>query len=473
MRKTLPLVLFLGLTVLPLDAVCEDRKRQRVPAYSTTITKRVLSLNLTSAKEAATETQREVLDRSGAGPSPQPVRLDHQLEVRGLVDFGLSSLQQLTSLSLEVFRDVNPASGIFYYKPKMYFLNWNPDDEYFLTVDYKPEESGGKNVVIDARLTPGAVMDDVRVLERLLQAHYLNEPAHVRPNPSDIRVYPLPATYEARFNLAGLGVDESDVSVTGVDRDTGQIGLQITTTVATKEILIKKLGDPQGLQGDVFIRPQGVTEEQEPPAPFSVTARLKLADSEAYANARWRREAGDFSAFHNAHAFPLRLKYLTYLIQDGRSLILRGWDLGSPVLLPGGVARIPNAGITTQIDDSRVIRSWYVYALENDTEYRDRVINALTGGVGLLPVKTVNIEVVQSAELFEEFHLYKVAVVVRSAYFDPNGGATEPIEMAYEFSAEDGAREMAPLYVPEEAASPVYEYRIGVVTADGVETVRE
>ena len=60
---------------------------------------------LRPATEAAEETEQEVLDRAGVGPSPQPLRLHEMLAVRGLDAFGLSSLRELATLSLEVFQD--------------------------------------------------------------------------------------------------------------------------------------------------------------------------------------------------------------------------------------------------------------------------------------------------------------------------------------------------------------------------------
>lgn len=423
---------------------------------------------LRPATEAAEQTEQEVLDRAGVGPSPQPLRLHEMLAVRGLDAFGLSSLRELATLSLEVFQDGNPASGIFYYRPRMYFLHWSPEENYYLTVDYKPESADGNDVVIDARLTPGEVDDDVQLLKKLLRIHLRGQPAHLRPPSLDeIQVYPLPATFEAAFQWSGFGVGDDDVSVTGVDRDTGQIGLQITTDVATKEILVKKLGDPQGLQGSVRVEPQSVTQGRPAPAPFSVDARLKLADSEAYARARWRRSPGrESSIFRNPHPFPVRLRSLAYLVETPTGLALRGYDLQSQQLAVGGEAALPNASIHAEIDSPEVLRAWYLYSLENDPEHRERVLDGLTGGVGSLPVRSVDIQIVRGQELFTQYRLFRIVVIVRSRNFDPDPESEAVLEQSYEFAATDASKPLAPLYL-RPGGEPLYEFRIGVATEDG------
>ena len=55
--------------------------------------------------------------------------------------------------------------------------------------------------------------------------------------------------------------------------------------------------------------------------------------------------------------------------------------------------------------------------------------------------------------------------MVRSRHFDPQG--KEEIENGYELSPTDARRDLAPLYVPEGSAAPLYEYRVGIVTEDG------
>jgi hypothetical protein len=216
------------------------------------------------------------------------------------------------------------------------------------------------------------------------------------------------------------------------------------------------------------IVPQEVTPSQPALSSFTVRARLKLADTDAYGRASFRRGGGEFSTLRNDHSFPVRLRYLTYLIEEAGRLVLRGYDLGDRSLLPGDTAKLGNESVTAQIGEPTVVRSWYSLTLDNDETYRKQVVRELTGGVGLIPVTDVDIQIVRVAELFQQYDIFKIVVVVRSEFFDPNPDAVGPIEKGYEFSAETGQVPLAPLYRPEGATGPLYEYRIGLVTNDGV-----
>ena len=407
-------------------------------------------------------------DRNGLGPSSSPIPLHELVSVNGLENFGLSDLRDLANLSLEIYQDANPTSGIYYYKTSRYFLHWSADEGYFLTVDYKVKQESQKNVLVDARLTPGPVGSDLKLLRELLKNYLAKLPNGTRPHSdSAIRFLPLPAEYQPSFNLSALNVDQADMFVSGVDQDTGQIGLTLTTDVATRELLIKKLGDNLGLSGNVRITPQEVTPDQPAVAPFDVTVGMQLADSSVYADTRWQRQTGKYSEFNNRHPFPVKLKSLAYLYRDrNQNLHVAGYDLNDVRLNPGGIAKVPNASINPQIDQkNKVIQAWYIYSLINDEQYRDAVVEKITGGISTIPERNLTIEVVRGNALFEQFNLFRISVVVRSAYFDPDQSSV--LEKSYELTADESAKNVAPLYVNQQDDSSLYEYRIALITNDG------
>lgn len=418
----------------------------------------LVSKELITVQRANEQTETQAAAKGGVGPDGGFIDLKDALPVADLGRVALASLQDVSNLSLKLYRDGNQSSGIYYYVPSRYFLAWDPDVGYLLTIDYKAEQASGKNVVIDARLTPGELQADLQLLRQLLEVYLSSQPRLPHPL-SQISLLPLPAQYAAGFDWSALGVPAADLAITGVDPASRQIGITLTSDVATKEILVKKLGDILGLSGWVTLQPA-----QAAVAPLGVMAQLQLA-SKVYANARWLRDVGPVTRFRNRHPFPVELRYLAYLYSDAGKLGIRGYDLGAQMLNPADVAKIPNAQITAEIDGPKALRAWYGYALINDEAYRDRVLKVITGGIGSLPVKKVSVEAVRPVELFAQYHLYKLIVVVRSRHFDPQG--KEEIENGYELSPTDARRDLAPLYVPEGTAAPLYEYRVGIVTEDG------
>ncbi|MCG8455739.1 MAG: hypothetical protein MI919_05615 [Holophagales bacterium] len=418
---------------------------------------------LTQMRIATQADQQQAKDLDGKGPSvSEVIALGQSVAGSGAFDL---PLRQLVRLSPELIPDANAASGLYYYRPSRYFLRWTPNDGYYLTIDYKFETEDGRNVLIDARLTPGPVQADLEILRSLLGAR-LQSGSRPAPHGLDaIRLLPLPAGYEARFDWRALDVPEAEVAVTGRDRDTGQLSLTLATDVGTREILLKKLGDVTGLPGEIVITPQQVTSDTPALTPFSVRAELRLADSEAYGLARWRREPGEHTVFRNEHPFPVRLRYLAYLYRSGRTVKLRGYDLGHVQLTAGARAHVPNAQIHRQIDAGGTLGAWYVYDLRNEETARDALIEALSGGVADVPVKRLAVQVVGGAALFEQYSLFKIVVRVESPFFDPEGERL--LSKSYELDPETPRLDLAPLYVPEDHGGPLYTYRLALVTTSG------
>jgi len=427
--------------------------------------RRLSDLSLSQLKEADKQTVR---DLDGLGPQNLPISLV-DLSLRGLESFPeVAGLQSIGNLGLEVYPDANPDSGLYYYLPARYFLKWDADTGYHLAIDYAYERETGNNVVIDARLSPGPLQRDRQLLKGLLET-YLQEQGRPLPTDREIRLLEVPATYEVVFDWSTLGVPETELAVTGIDRTSREIALTLTTDVGTRELLLARLSGTLGLVGEVTLTPEAVSADAPGLPRQSIQARLQLTDP-AYASTGWQRATGAYSTFRNSHLFPVRLKYLCYLYRATSGLDLRGYDLGETRLEPGQVAKLPNREVDREIDDGRrVLKSWYVYSLLGEEPYREEVLAQLTGGVGSVPIRHVSIDVLSSDRLFEQYQLYKLLVLVRSRFFDPRG--SEEITNTYEFQAGDSGTEIAPLFVPDRLEEPLFTYRIGIVTQAGEERI--
>ncbi|HSA41744.1 MAG TPA: hypothetical protein P5061_14135, partial [Mycobacterium sp.] len=94
-------------------------------------------------------------------------------------------------------------------------------------------------------------------------------------------------------------------------------------------------------------------------------------------------------------------------------------------------------------------------------------IGSCTGGVEALPVENQVIDIMQPEALFDQYAIYRVAVEVRSAHFDPEG--REVITRSYVLDGAENPLTTDPLYLWEEpSGGDLYQYRVGVVTNDGV-----
>lgn len=401
----------------------------------------------------------DVKGRNGKGPD-HAISLADRVTVAQLDEFSLE-LRDLCRLSLQVHPDANRGTAIFYYRPKRYALRFDPGEGgYFMTVDYKGGTTEGKNVVIQARLTPGAGTVDREVLKALLRSYLRSTGSGAEPV-----LLALPATPEAHFDLTDWNVEE--VTVNGIDPDTGELTITLSADVATKELLTGTLGNINGLVGTVTLRPLVISDEQPMREPIDVSAELRMADIAGGAPLLWKRPTGASAELANQWPFPLTLRHLCYLTQDpaSKALRLRGWRLDEAVLRPGDTARLEVAKLNADIGGTTVVTAFWDGKLQRDDALVRKVVESLTGGVGALPVQALAVEVVKAEELFAQYNVYKLAVEVRSAHFDPQG--REVINHTYELDQGAPKADCDPLYLWQDPGGTLYQYRVGVITVDG------
>jgi hypothetical protein len=407
----------------------------------------------------AVEVQREeVADRNGWGPVRPGYDLS-DVHVDQLEDFYGMDLRGLCRYSLEVYPDANPDSGIFYYRPQAFALKFDPPD-FFLSIEYKAGEAGGENVLIQAQLTPGADQIDRTILSALLEAYIDQRGLRV----ADPYLLPLPVTYEADFQLQHWNIE--DVTINGVDPDTGEIQITLSADVPTKELVTSTLGNTNGLSGKVILRPIMIDpNRQNFTEPIELVAGIKLPDALGGPPQRWRPpHSGAQVEFTNQWPFEMRLDYLAYLIEDAGELKLRGWSLGESTLGPGDTARLTTLQLNAEIVSDDVIAALYVGDLQRDDAAVRRVVESCTSGVGLLPVKQIAIEALDPDALFDQYNIHKLVVEVRSSHFDPNG--SEIVSHSYDL---DGGEDLVltdQLHLWKDDGD-LYHYRIVVITRDG------
>jgi hypothetical protein len=445
------------LALLCWAAVAAAQQQLKYRADVLKVTPALIKAEMIPIDQAGRDARDELAARGARGPTLPALSLGDLVPVAQLERFDGVRMANLCRYSLQVYPDANRESGIYYYRPRKFVLRFDPNDGYYLSVDYKAGAAGADNVLMQARLTPGAGPPDRAVLEALVEAYL-----HGRGGPRPV-LLPLPASYEAAFNLTDWNVDE--VTINGVDPDTGEIVLTLSADVPTKELVTSTLGNVNGLVGSVRLTPLYISDAQTMTQAVELQAELRLADLAGGPPLRWRSPSGNSSEFTNAWPFDLRLRYLAYLVKEapGR-LKLRGWGLGNTLLAPRDSARMATADLNAEIDGSNVVTALYLGSLVRDDDAVRRVVDELTGGVGALPVQELTIDVIRAADLFDQYGIYKLAVEVRSAHFDPEG--REVAHHTYQVDESSATVLTDPLYLWEDSGD-LYQYRIGVVTIDG------
>lgn len=415
------------------------------------------------ALEASQKQREEAESRGGQGPSPIGIPLADYVDIAHLENYEGLEIADLCRLSTTVYRDVNEASGIFYYYPDRWYLDFDPDEGgYHLRIDYKASSAGSNNVLLTAQLTPGFDRQDVSFLTAMLEEYLrLEGDRSVRP-----KLLPLPVTPEAEFHLASWDIEE--VTINAVEPDTDTIHLSVSADVPTKELVMSTLIH-EGLPGSVSLRPDDWGGYQTLTSPVGGYAEIRLGDIAGGPALRWpRNTSGAHAELENTWPFDMRLDYLVYLMEkSGGGLDLRGWNLGGEILAPGDTARVPISDLNLEFRSDNAVDARFVGRLIRDEAAGRAVIESHTGGVGALPVEDLTIQVAEADALFDQYSIYTIAVEIRSAHFDPEG--REVVSHTYLLDGSENAVSADPLYLWEDpAGGDLYQYRIGVVTTDGV-----
>ncbi len=403
--------------------------------------------------QTADRQSEESRKRQGRGPAAGAIAVGDLATVRQLDRFPGVSLERLCRLSLTVYPDVNADSGIFYYRPRRFVLKFEPEEGYYLNLDYKAKGRDEQSVLIQARLTPGFAQVDRVVLKALLMSalHRLGREV------ADPILLPLPATYEVSFNLQNWEIES--VTVNGVDPESGEIVLSLAASVPDATLVANTLGNLNGLVGSVELRPALISPSQSLTTPIQIPASIRLADIRS---APPLTPADIVPRFRNPWPFDLRLSYLCYLAGNPASALeVRGWSLGDAVLHPGDTAELPAHALNAELRKSPAV---VVADLDASREALDAVVQRLTGGVGSLPVATLNIEAVGRG-LFEQYNIHKIMVEVESTAFDPEGRTAE--SHLYVLTEDEPRVTSDPLYLAGEPGPGLYRYRVGIITLDG------
>jgi len=413
--------------------------------------------------EASKQQREEAESRGGQGPSSAGIPLADYIEIGQLDRFDGLVVADFCRLSTTVYPDANESSGIYYYYPERWYLHFEPDEGgYHLRIDYKASSGESNEVLLTAQLTPGFDKQDVEVLDAMLEEYLRIEGERdVRP-----KLLPLPASLEAEFQLASWDIEE--VTINAVEPDTDTIHLSISADVPTKELVMSTLIH-EGLPGRVSLRPDVWGERQTLTSPLDGYAEIRLGDIAGGPALRWpQRTSGGMAGFNNQWPFDMRADYFVYLYRTpSGGLDLRGWDLGGEVLGPGDTAQIATAGLNKEFRSSKSVDARLVASLIRTENASRAVIESHTGGVGLIPVTNLEIRVADANALFDQYSVYTIAVEIRSAHFDPEG--REVVSKTYLLDGSEDVVNVDPLHLWEDSSgSDLYQYRIGVVTTDGV-----
>lgn len=398
----------------------------------------------------------EDAQKGALGPAAAPIEL---LEGLTTEDIGLSPAA-LLSIATNIYPDKNAASGVFYYHPRSYHLEWTPEGGHGMRILYGASAGADAagDVLMAARLQSGLDLAEVQLARDLLEAYQRRNPSAIPKGALTLRPLPLQKGGVDVSIAAVLGqysIPSEKVAITGLSDVLGEIEVSWITDPVTKENLQLALVQDIGVNGSVVFAATG--GDLAPQVPISI----QLADRNSFGRVRWNRADG----YHNNTPYPVRLRYLHALVVDPvkHLPILYTWSLDDTTVAPGARVEWSGARVPAWIDTTAK-RLWVDYAVVETCDPCDRqVLDRITGGVSAITADQITFHTITP---LADVGGYELTAKVRSKYFDPKDRA--PVEKSIVLKADNQDFVLTPIFnVDRPDGAPLFEYLLELAMPDG------
>jgi hypothetical protein len=378
----------------------------------------------------------------------------------------------ILQLDHQVFQDQNPDTGLFYYLPKRFDLEWTPERQYAMTVIYGMAGASADEgqVFMAARLRAGVDLREIQIAQNLLAAYIRR---HARERLIKFReLRPLPLEETSDIKLFGGAKNEFSIpsDAIGVHGITGLLhAIDVSWATNVRRLLNVEslLRTDAGIHGSVALH-AAAKEELTRVVPLE----LAVATPGTFGRIPFDRARG----WTNATYYPITLKRLHALLinpADGAGgrkgdPIVFTWDLGEARVVPGGHVVWNTLGVPPWLESAALL-VWATYAVDGACEPCDeRVFDEK-----FIPSPPATRELkFTSGDLFEATGAFRISVYLRSPFLTPSRDEiVEPPPIA--ITGDGKEIPAAQLFLSERelsgagASEPLYEYAVEVVMKDG------
>lgn len=423
----------------PMSVASKAAMQALPPGRNIKISSSFYGLNTTDANNGA------------LGPAALPVRPFNEVHTE---DIGLD-LTKVLNVFPEVYQDQHPSSGIFYFLPHAYGLEWNETDGYAFRTIYSAATGGAPGqVMMAARLGAGLDARDLAITAKIVRAYaeaHQMPFAEVRPLPIDTLAISL------SDDLGRYSIPADRVSVHGLSDITGALEVSWVTDERTKDFIQEALLENVGISGSVRFAPTGHGLGTR-----VIPALMQLADESTFGPFRWER-----TGCKNVTPYPVVLKYLHALRFVGATPVVSSWSLGDARIPSGGQVRWSSSGIPFWLD-AQAEKMWIDYAVDRGCRAcGTNAIAALTGGVSTAGGAQITFH---SLTPLAETGAHDVQLEVRSRYFDPRGEELQVRSIVVDADEKDFL--VGPLFLGQRSGAGAeggsfFEYRVSLTMKDG------
>jgi hypothetical protein len=446
-----------GVQVTPTPPGVQSQRRatrEKTTAVTRTLPQRAAVMGIDRFKYGI---KPEDVQKGALGPASSPIEL---LEGLRTEDIDLNPAM-LLSIASNIYPDRNPESGVFYYHPRSYHLEWSPESGHGMRILYgaAPASGGAGDVLMAARLQSGLDLAEVQLATLLLDAYKRRTRAEAN---TVLRPLPLEKDgLDVSFGavLGQYSIPKEKIAITGLSDVLGEIEVSWVTDPVTKENIQLALAQDVGVSGMVSFAAVGGTMAPQVPV------AIQLADRDSFGRVRWNRAEG----FRNTTPYPVRLRYVHALVINPVTNlpILYSWSLGQAEVPPQGAVVWDARKVPAWID-TEAKRVWIDYGVVQTCDPCDRqVLDTITGGVTSIAAEQITFHTIKP---LADVGGYEITAHVRSKYFDPKDRAL--LQKSVVLKADNEDFTLRPIYAgTRPVGEPFFEYRLELTMPDGAKHV--
>jgi len=376
-------------------------------------------------------------------------------------DVSFNNPADISPISLSnIYYDRNPKSGMFYYLPASYNLNWSEKGGFnFNSVYTKSTSEGNGNVNMTASLLTGISSNEQSFIKEFLSS-YLKGIPEIKFNDVTALI-PTNPKISLQGNLQSLyniGPDKISVSVTSSIYDPIAASWSAETDVANE--ILTALGKGVGITGEMSFK-----ADASDVSGFSVPVKIGLANEYSFGKMNLQNTSYRSEVLSNKFPFPIQLTNIHVLIFNeaaGKFVpCVYTWSLGDKQVLPHSKIKIDANAIPTWIDnDPRVKKIWVEYRLLPCEYCTEEVISQVSSGSSGDRVHSIKMN---SMGIFKKYNFSFMRVTIRSRFLDPKGNL--PRELTFNITKDNEDVEAGPFYLWNEKDLS-YEYKIELFSED-------
>jgi hypothetical protein len=417
-------------------------------------------------KEAAKiEAQRDI-----QGPSAlAAINLFEGLYVDRGVDLHQSEILEIDH---NIYQDANPETGLFYYSPKRYDLQWDPQNQYAMTVIYgmAGQRSGEGEVFMATRLQAGVTLGELRLAEELLLAYLRRNASNSAMRFRELR--PLPLASSSDVQLFGgaknqFTVPPEKISVQGITGLLDSMDVSWATDIRRLLNVESLLRTDANIHGSITMQASG----QE-----SISRTIPLEIAVASRETFGRIPFDPVNGWENSSRYPVRLEALHALAlapEDGNGIredqpVVFTWTLKDTVIPPGSRMSWNAVNVPPWVANSaRLV--WVKYGVDGSCDTCDDLV--FTEKFIPPPPSTRQI-LFTTGDVFEATGAYHVRVHVRSPFLDPQRNRVM-VAPSVLLDQDGGEFPISRLFLTDREMNgqgkdePFYDFRVDIVMRDG------